>query len=129
MIKLTHIGVAVKDLKKALKIFSDIFDLKLKGDEIRELGPGRVRLATIPLGDTKIELVQPISKDHWVTDIIADRGEGLYHISLMVDDFEGLIQKLEEKGYKPIPGSPISERVVFIEVTKGMKLELVRSKQ
>ena len=65
-------------------------------------------------------------------EVIYDEG---YHFSdkkkivnAMVDDFEGMIQKLEEKGYTPIPGSPRSERVVFIEVTKGMKIEITRSR-
>ena len=129
MIRLLHIGVAVKNLEEALNRFSEIFDLERKEDEIRELGPGRVRLASIPFGNTRVELVQPISPEHWVTNVIAERGEGLYHVSLEVDDLDGMLNKLEQIGVKPIPGAPKSDRVTFVEILNGVKLELVKPRQ
>lgn len=105
MIKnIAHIGVAVRSLDEALGIYRDALGLEVAG--IEEVEEQRVRTAFIPVGGTKIELLESTSPDGPVGRFISSRGEGIHHIALEVGGIEGLLEKLKKQGVRLIDERP-----------------------
>ncbi|MEM2211215.1 MAG: methylmalonyl-CoA epimerase [Nitrososphaerales archaeon] len=102
--KIDHIGIAVKNLDNALKLYKDAFGLEFKSIEV--VKDQKVRVATIPIGDVKIELIEPIEIDSPITKFIESRGEGIHHIALESDNISNMLKSLKEKGYKLIDEEP-----------------------
>ncbi len=101
--KVSHIGVAVKDLEKAKGIFKAL-GLKVEGEElVEEQG---VRVAFIPVGETRIELLEAISADSPVARFIEKRGEGVHHLALGVDNVEAMLEELKAKGVRLVDEKP-----------------------
>src|SRR5690606_25072165 len=104
MAKIDHIGVAVKDLKEALTFYRDALGLELKG--IEEVPDQKVKVAMIPVGESKIELLEATSADSPVAKFIANRGEGIHHIALQVKGLEEILSRLAAAGIKLIDEKP-----------------------
>jgi methylmalonyl-CoA/ethylmalonyl-CoA epimerase len=94
--KVDHIGIAVKDLKEALKLYTDIFSLEIK--KIEEFKDLKVRIAFVPVGEVMVELVQPTSADTPLAKRIHEHGEGLYHLALRVENIEEALQEMKQNG-------------------------------
>lgn len=92
-----HLGIAVKSLQAA-KSFYSILGLEISADEIVE--HEQVRLAMVMLGDSRLELLEPLSDDSPVGRFLARRGEGLHHIALRVPDIEARLQELKNQGVR-----------------------------
>ncbi len=89
---LDHIGIAVKDLDKALKIFEIIFNVK---PSIRKrVASEQVEVAVLELSYSKLELLQTTSKDGPIGRYIAKRGEGVHHLAFTVEDLNQVSSKL-----------------------------------
>ena len=86
--KIDHIGIVVKDLDSAVKLYSDGLGLKTK--MIEQVEEFQVKIAFIPVGEVLVELVQPIGPG-FVQDFLDERGEGLHHICYRVTDINFLI--------------------------------------
>ena len=113
--KIDHIGIVVKDLEKAIKVYSDVLGLKV--DKIEQVEEFKVKIAFLPVGEVLVELLEPIGPGT-VQDFLTEHGEGLYHICYKVTDID---EALEEVGKKtklrdknPRPGGAGS-RVAFLE--------------
>ena len=126
--KIDHIGIAVKDLQDAVKLYKSI--LVQSPIEVEEVPSEKVRVAMIPLGDTRIELLEPLSDDSAIARFINDRGEGVHHIAIAVKDIKSSITRLSAQGFRviysePRPGSH-GKMVTFIhpKSMKGVLLEL-----
>jgi len=105
MIKqIDHIGIAVKDLEKQIKVYSDLLGIKPGKTEIIE--EQKVTVAMFPLGDIRIELIQATSKDSPVAKFIEKRGEGVHHIAYRVDDIQDQLRELKEKNVVLIDDQP-----------------------
>jgi methylmalonyl-CoA/ethylmalonyl-CoA epimerase len=103
MIKgIEHIGIAVTELGKALKLYRDT--LGLQAGEIED-HPG-MRLAFLEIGGTKIELLEPIDPGGPIAKFIAKKGAGIHHICLETDDIEGDLRRLADSGYELIDKEP-----------------------
>ncbi|MGI6631931.1 MAG: methylmalonyl-CoA epimerase [Bacillota bacterium] len=102
--KINHIGIAVNDLDSALKVLKDTFGVEAEG--IEEVESQKVRVGFVPLGDTRIELLQPTSDDSAVAKFLAARGEGMHHIALQADDAAAALKKAEEGGARLIDKEP-----------------------
>lgn len=127
--KLDHIGIAVRSLDEALKVYRDAMGLETIGfDEVEDQG---VRVAMLPTGQSRIELLEPSRPDSPIEKFLAKRGEGIHHIALEVDDLESALAKLQAQGVRLIDSAPRegahNTRIAFIHpsATHGVLLELV----
>ena len=90
-----HLGVAVKSLAAAKK-FYQLLGLPVLGEEVVE--HERVRVAMVPLGESRIELLEPTSDDSVIARFLAKRGEGLHHVALNVPDLAATVERLKREG-------------------------------
>ena len=102
--KVNHIGIAVNSLDEALKLYTDVLGLEVKNLEILE--EQKVRTAIIPVGDTKIELLESTDPEGAIAKHIERRGEGLHHIAFEVSNIHETLDMLKSKGIALIDEQP-----------------------
>ena len=102
--KVNHIGIAVNNIDEAVKLYTEVLGLKLANVEVVE--DQKAKTAFIPVGETKIELIESTSPDGTIAKYIENRGEGLHHIALEVDDISDALQTLSDKGIRLIDEKP-----------------------
>jgi methylmalonyl-CoA epimerase len=130
MYKLDHLGIAVTSLKSAKQIYEK---LGLSVSEPEEVPAEKVRLVMIPVGQTRLELLEPTSDDSAIAKFIGKRGEGLHHVCLSVPDLTAVVQKLKSDGVRliseEIKAGAGGHRYVFVHPSSagGVLLELVES--
>ncbi|HEV2114436.1 MAG TPA: methylmalonyl-CoA epimerase [Terriglobales bacterium] len=99
MFDIDHLGVAVKSLAAA-RTFYENLGLSVVGEETV---PGEhVRLAMVPVGESRIELLEATSPESAIARFIARRGEGLHHIALRVNDLAATVERLKKSGTRLI---------------------------
>ena len=96
--KVDHIGIAVKDLNKAIKFYEEVLGIKCVDTE--EIEEQKVKTAFLPIGDTEIELLESTEADGPIAKHIEKRGEGVQHIAYRVENIEEAIEKMKEKVYE-----------------------------
>ncbi len=126
--KLDHIGIVVRDIAAALKVYQVALGLPLR--EIVDVADQQVRVAFLPIGESNIELVQPTSDDTGVARYLAKRGEGIHHICIQVDDIEAALAQLKAQEVELIDTEPrqgAHGRVAFVHPrgAHGVLVELV----
>jgi methylmalonyl-CoA/ethylmalonyl-CoA epimerase len=99
MSQIDHLGIAVKSLAEARKFYEKL-GLKPMPEETVEAE--KVRLSMIPLGESRIELLEPTSDDSTIAKFLAKRGEGLHHVALHVDDLSATVERLKASGTRLI---------------------------
>jgi methylmalonyl-CoA/ethylmalonyl-CoA epimerase len=104
VMKIDHIGIAVKNLEESLKFYQETLGLELHGVEIVE--EQKVKVAFLPIGDTEIELLESTDVDGPIAKYIANKGEGVQHIAYRVDDIEKAIADMQSKGVRMIDEKP-----------------------
>jgi methylmalonyl-CoA epimerase len=125
---LDHLGIAVKSLNAAKAIYQKL-GLTISAEE--EIPAEKVRLVMVPLGDTRLELLEALSEDSVIARFISKRGEGLHHISLRVPDLNAAVEKLKLEGVRlvseQIKIGAGGHRYVFVHPSSagGVLLELV----
>lgn len=131
--KLDHIGIATRGIDQAMDLWRDSLGLALEHtEEIAEQG---VRVGMIALGETQVELLEPLSDDSPVGRFLEKRGPGLHHIAIRVDDIRAELAKLKKKGARLIDETPRTGArgclVAFVHPssTGGVLLELVEHQQ
>jgi len=102
--KINHIGIAVNNIEDALKLYTDVLGLKLKDIEVIE--DQKVRTAIIPVGESKIELLESTHPEGAIAKHIEKRGEGIHHLALEVSDIQGTLETLKKKGIQLIDEKP-----------------------
>jgi methylmalonyl-CoA/ethylmalonyl-CoA epimerase len=127
--KVDHIGIATPQLQEALSVWRDALGLSVDStDEVAEQG---VRVAMLPIGETHIELLEPLSDDSPVGKFLQKRGPGIHHIAIRVTNIRAALSELKEKGARLIDETPRVGAngclVAFIHpsATNGVLLELV----
>ncbi len=120
MTKLDHIGIAVKSIDVAKKLYED---LGLHVEHVETVETQKVRTAFLSVGDANLELLEPSSADSTIAKYIEKRGEGIHHICLRVDDIESHLARLKERGYRLINEAPVPGahgcRVAFLHPAAG----------
>ena len=126
--KLDHIGVAVKDLATALRFYEETLGLEnVHTEVIEEQG---VRVAMLLVGESRIELLEPLGPTSPVAKHIEARGEGVQHIAIEVDDIKAHLEDLAGKGAVLIDKQPRigahGMKIAFLhpKSTNGVLLEL-----
>ena len=95
MAEIDHLGIAVKSLEQA-KAFYRALGLEVVGEEV--VAHEKVKVAMLPVGESRIELLEATSEDSAIARFIAKRGEGLHHVSLQVVDLAGTVERLKQSG-------------------------------
>lgn len=127
--KIDHLGIATKGIDEALRFWEDALGLKSVHTEVVE--DQKVRVAMLPVGDSRVELLEPISDDSPISKFLEKRGGGIHHIAVEVDDIEAALDNLRSKGMRLIDEKPRTGaegcRVAFIHPSSanGVLLELV----
>ena len=103
--RIEHIAIAAPSLAKSIALFRDAFGIEMEYEE----KIGSIRLAMLPVGQTYIELLEGEAEGDQVRQRIAEKGPGLWHICLEVDDIDAALAELKAKGVKlqdetPRPG-------------------------
>ncbi|MFA5795152.1 MAG: methylmalonyl-CoA epimerase [Candidatus Brocadiia bacterium] len=101
--KIDHIGIAVKDINTALAFYQQGLNLN---PHIEEVPAMKVRVAKLAVGESTLELIQPLAGEEAVTKFLANKGEGIHHICLKTDNVMALTKELIDKGYKPVYPEP-----------------------
>lgn len=133
MRKIDHIGIAVSNLENALKFYRDILGLEVK--DIEEVPEQKIKAAIIPVGESKIELLEATSPDSPVAKYIDSRGEGIHHIALQVSGLEDILKGLAASGVRLIDKEPRigagGNKIAFLhpKSTNGVLLELCEPEQ
>jgi methylmalonyl-CoA epimerase len=129
-VKIDHIGIAVKSLAEAVKVYEQAVGLKVSGyDEVDDQG---VRVAMLSIGESRIELLEPTGAESPIEKFMTKRGEGIHHIAITVDDIEATLERLKAAGMRLIDTVPRrgahNTRIAFIHPssTHGVLLELVQ---
>jgi len=128
--KIDHIGIATRQLKEATALWQEALGLDV--DSTEEVGEQGVRVAMLPIGETHIELLEPLTPESPIGRFLDKRGPGIHHIAVRVDDIYAALGQLKEKGARLIDETPrIGARgclVAFIHPssTNGVLLELVQ---
>ena len=129
--KINHLGIATKGIDEALTFWSDALGLENVHTEVVE--DQKVRVAMLPLGESRIELVEATTDDSPISKFLEKRGGGIHHIAVEVTDIEASLAKLKEKGMRLIDESPrIGAEgclVAFVHPSSanGVLLELVQT--
>ena len=97
MLEIDHLGIAVKSLAAA-KEFYRAMGLDVVGEET--VSHEKVKVAMLPLGESRIELLEATQDDSPVARFIAKRGEGLHHVALRVEDLPAVVERLKARGTK-----------------------------
>jgi len=122
-----HVGIAVANLEEALAAWGR---LGLGEPVIEEIPDQGVRVAMLPVGTGKIELLEPLRPDSPVGRFLERRGPGLHHVALRVDDLEAALAAAEARGLELIDRRPRTgaggSRIAFLHprATGGTLVEL-----
>jgi len=99
-----HIGIAVKNLEKAISFYEDVLGLKCYA--VEEVKEQKVKTAFFKVGQTKIELLESTDPDGPVGKFIEKRGEGVHHIAFSVNNLSKKLKEVEQKGVQLIDKVP-----------------------
>ena len=102
--KIEHIGIATRGLDGAVNFWRDALGLRVEATE--EVRDQRVRVAMLPIGETRVELLEPTSADSPIAKFLEKRGPGIHHIALRVDDIHTALAHLKEQGARLIDETP-----------------------
>jgi len=128
MLKVEHIGIAVKTLAESLPLFEKLLNSQCYKTEVVE--SEKVNTAFFKTKDTKIELLESIDENGVISKFIDKKGEGLHHIAFEVDNIETEMERLKNEGFillndKPKKGAD-NKLICFLhpKSTNGVLIEL-----
>jgi len=128
MFTIDHLGIAVKSLTAAKGIYEKL-GLSVSPEEVVE--QEKVRVVMVPVGESRLELLEPTSEDSTIAKFIAKRGEGLHHVCMRVPDLAAAVARLKKDGVRlvsdEIKVGAGGHRYVFVHPSSagGVLLELV----
>ena len=131
--KIDHIGIATNGIDDAARFYLESLGLQI--EYVEEVASQKVRVAMLPLGESRVELLEPTSDDSPISKFLAKRGPGIHHIAVRVPDIRASLAELKEKGARLIDEEPRTGAggclVAFIHPssTGGVLLELVEHPQ
>lgn len=130
MFQIDHLGIAVKSLSTAKALYEKL-GLSISPEETVE--QEQVRLIMVPVGESRLELLEATSENSTIAKFIAKRGEGLHHVCLKVPDLQAVVLRLKNDGVRlvseEIKTGAGGHKYVFVHPssTGGVLLELVQA--
>ncbi len=103
-LKVDHIGLAVRSLEEAMRVYSQGLGMQITS--IEDVPDQKTRVALITIGESRLELLEATDAESPVARFIASRGEGIHHICLQVEDLVAAIAKLKSAGVRMIDSEP-----------------------
>jgi methylmalonyl-CoA/ethylmalonyl-CoA epimerase len=128
ILKIDHLGIAVKSIDQSINFWTDILGLSLEGTETVE--EQKVTTAFLPVGDSEVELLESTSPDGPIARHLEKKGEGIQHVAFRVENIEAALAELKEKGVRLIDETPRrgagGAKIAFLhpKSTNGILVEL-----
>jgi len=128
--KIDHIGIATRGIEDVMTFYRDALGLDVA--ETEEVAEQKVRVAMLPIGESRIELLEATTEDSPIARFLEKRGPGIHHIAVRVDDIRAALADLRQKGARLIDEEPRTGAggclVAFVHPssTGGVLLELVQ---
>ena len=113
--KIDHVAIAVNDIQSALSFWQDALGLQL--EHVEDVPGQQARVAFLPVGESRLELVQPTSSETSTARFLKERGGGMHHLCMQVDDIDGMLIQLQKKGVQLINETALvaeGRRMAFI---------------
>ena len=125
--KINHVAVVVEDINSSMAFWEGALGIKV--EKVEDVPAQKAKVAFLPVGDGKVELVQPTDPESGIGKFLNERGGGMHHLCLEVDDITGMLAQLKEKGVKLINESPLEmegRKIAFIhpKSASGVLVEL-----
>ncbi|ELK45096.1 UNVERIFIED_CONTAM: methylmalonyl-CoA epimerase [Halobacillus marinus] len=130
--RIAHIGIAVKSIDAVLPFYQHTLGLSLEA--VETVNSEGVRVAFLKIGETKIELLEPLNDKSPIQSFLTKKGEGIHHIAVEVDHLDARLKKYKEQGVRLIHEEPAvgahDTRVAFLhpKAANGVLYEMVESK-
>lgn len=130
MFTIDHLGIAVKSLETAKQFYRNL-GLEIHSEET--VAAEKVKLAMIPVGESRIELLEPTSEESPIAKFLAKRGEGMHHLALHVTGIDDVVAKMKANGARfladEVKIGAGGHRYIFVHPasTGGILLELCES--
>jgi methylmalonyl-CoA/ethylmalonyl-CoA epimerase len=102
--RIDHIAILVDEMDKTLQFWSEALGMEVS--HIQDIPAEAAQIAFLPTGDSEIELVRPTTGDSGLAKYLEKRGPGMHHVCLEVDDIDGMLAQLKEKGIQLINEQP-----------------------
>lgn len=131
--RIDHIAIAVEHLDSAIDIWVKLLGCDRSAVAIHEVPSEKVRAAFIPIGETKIELLEPLGDDGPIAKFLSKNGAGMHHIALATDGVEAEAKRAAAEGLTPL-GEPSAgaggKKIVFLHPrqTNRVLVEFVEPK-
>ena len=127
--KIDHIGIATGGIAEVANFYREALGLNI--EEIEEVAEQKVRVAMLPIGESRIELLEPTTDDSPISKFLAKRGPGIHHVAIQVENIRESLRKMKEEGARLIDEEPRKGAggclVAFVHPssTGGVLVELV----
>jgi methylmalonyl-CoA/ethylmalonyl-CoA epimerase len=128
IVKIDHLGIAVKSIAEGKKFWTDTLGLPFEGSET--VAEQKVTTAFFPVGESEVELLESTADDGPVAKYIEKRGEGIQHVAFRVENIEEALNELKAKGIRLIDEKPRrgagGAKIAFLhpKATNGVLVEL-----
>ncbi|MEA3427934.1 MAG: methylmalonyl-CoA epimerase [Thermodesulfobacteriota bacterium] len=128
VLKIDHIGIAVKSINKGKKFWGDVLGLWLEDSEA--MAEEKLITTFFPIGESEIELLETTDPDGPIGRYLKKRGEGIHHVALRVENIEEALKELKEKGIRLVDEKPRKgaggAKIAFLhpKATNGVLVEL-----
>jgi len=128
ILKIDHLGIAVKSIEDGKKFWTQILGLEVEGTETVEAQ--KVTTAFLPVGGSEVELLESTASDGPIAKYIEKKGEGIQHVAFRVENIEEALKELKEKGIRLIDEKPRQgaggAKIAFLhpKATNGVLVEL-----
>jgi methylmalonyl-CoA/ethylmalonyl-CoA epimerase len=129
--KIDHIGVVTNNIEEAARFYQ--LGLGLGIQDIEEVADQKVRVAMLPIGESRVELLEPTAADSPISKFLAKRGPGIHHIAVAVQDIQQALEQLRREGARLIDEQPRKGAggclVAFVHPSSsgGVLIELVQN--
>jgi methylmalonyl-CoA/ethylmalonyl-CoA epimerase len=121
-VKIEHIGVVVKNLEDSVNRYTSLLGLKVKEIEEVNVEGNNVKVAFLPIGTANIELVTTTALTGLVGDFLREKGEGVHHIAVEVEDIYSEFERLRSQGVEFVWGK-------IINGSRGTKVAVIEQKE
>ena len=131
--KIDHIGIATGGIAEVANFYREALGLEI--EEIEEVAEQKVRVAMLPIGESRIELLEPTTADSPISKFLAKRGPGIHHVAIQVENIRESLRKMKDEGARLIDEEPRTGAggclVAFVHPssTGGVLVELVENQK